>query len=388
MATAAANPLFDDRDIEFLLYEVFQAERLLALPYFAEHDRETFAQAIDSARRLARDVLYPGYRALDAEPPQLVDGKIFVHPRLHEMYAQLVALGLTAAPRPAEVGGQQLPLTVFTLATSYLIAANCAAYGYIGLTQGAAHLLEAFGEERLRREYMMPMYDGLWTGTMALTEPQAGSSLSDVQTTATLTEQGHYLIAGNKIFISAGDHDLTDNVVHMTLARIKGAPAGIKGVSLFCVPKRRLIAGALIDNDVAVAGMIHKIGWRGLPSLALSYGERGDCHGYLVGEPHKGISYMFQMMNEARLLVGLNAVATASVTRALGRKAARRRPRIPRSRKCRSSSMPMCVGCCCARRRSSRVAWRCWCAPHSSQIFHTMRSNPPSEPTRSCCWIC
>jgi butyryl-CoA dehydrogenase len=150
---------------------------------------------------------------------------------------------------------------------------------------------------------------------MALTEPQAGSSLSDVATTATPTDaaDGHYLVAGSKIFISGGDHDLTDNIVHMTLARIRGAPAGIKGVSLFCVPRRRMQAGALVDNDVAVTGLIHKIGWRGLPSLALAYGERGDCHGWLVGEPHKGISYMFQMMNEARIMVGLNGVATASV---------------------------------------------------------------------------
>jgi alkylation response protein AidB-like acyl-CoA dehydrogenase len=340
MATAPTNPLFDDRDIEFLLYEVFAADQLLALPYFADHDRETFAHAIEAARRLAREALYPSYKLLDLEPPQLVDGKILVHRRLRELYVQLVGLGLTAAPRPAEVGGQQLPLTVFTLATSYLMAANCAAYGYIGLTQGAAHLLEAFGDAQLKRDYMTPMYDGKWTGTMALTEPQAGSSLSDVQTTAAPTEHGHYLIRGNKIFISAGDHDLTDNIVHMTLARINGAPAGIKGVSLFCVPKRRFASGgALVDNDVAVAGMIHKIGWRGLPSLALSYGERGECHGYLVGEPHKGISYMFQMMNEARLLVGLNAVATASVayheslayarTRPQGRPLAARDPAQP-----------------------------------------------------------
>jgi butyryl-CoA dehydrogenase len=157
---------------------------------------------------------------------------------------------------------------------------------------------------------MARMYRGEWTGTMALTEPQAGSSLADVATIATPTADGHYLLRGAKIFISGGDHDLADNVVHMTLARIAGAPAGIKGVSLFCVPRRRAEGGALVD--VAVAGMIHKIGWRGLPSLALSYGERGDCRGWLCGEPHQGIRYMFQMMNEARIMVGVNGIATAS----------------------------------------------------------------------------
>jgi butyryl-CoA dehydrogenase len=343
MATGApSNPLFDDRDVDFLLYEVLSAERLLTLPYFADHDRETFAHAIEAARRLARDALYPAYRLLDAEPPQLVGGKILVHKKLRELYAQMVGLGIAAAPRPVEVGGQQLPLTVFAFATAYLMAGNAAAYGYLGLTHGAAHLLEAFGSEALRRDYMARMYAGEWTGTMALTEPQAGSSLSDVQTSATPTDaaDGHHLIRGNKIFISAGDHDLTDNVVHMTLARIVGAPAGIKGVSLFCVPKRRRTGeGALVDNDVAVAGMIHKIGWRGLPSLALSYGERGECHGFLVGEANKGISYMFQMMNEARLMVGLNGVATASAayhdslayarTRPQGRPLAARDPATP-----------------------------------------------------------
>jgi alkylation response protein AidB-like acyl-CoA dehydrogenase len=338
----ATNPLVDDRDVDLLLHGVVDVDRLTRLPYFADHDRETFALVVDSARRLARDVLYPAYRALDEVPPRLVDGRVVVHPRLRELYRHLVGLDLVAAPRPHAVGGQQLPMTVLTAATAYLMAANCAAYGYVGLTQGAGHLLEAFGDETLRREYMARLYRGEWTGTMALTEPQAGSSLADVATTATPTDAGHYLIRGSKIFISGGDHDLADNVVHMTLARIAGAPAGIKGVSLFCVPRRRPSddgARALVDNDVAVTGLIHKIGWRGLPSLALAYGERDDCRGWLVGEPHRGIAYMFQMMNEARIMVGLNGVATASVayhealayarTRPQGRPLARRDPAAP-----------------------------------------------------------
>ena len=309
----AANPLVDDRDVAFLLDEVLDVQRLTRLPYFADHDRSTFELVLGSARRLARDVLYPTYRTLDEAPPRLVDGRVVVHPRLKEVFPQLLDLGMTAAPRPHEVGGQQLPMTITTLASVYLMAANLSAYAYIGLTQGAAHLIEAFGDAAMREEYMQRMYRGEWTGTMALTEPQAGSSLTDVQSTATPTADGHYLIHGSKIFISGGDHDMAENVVHMTLARIKGAPPGIKGVSLFCVPRLRRQDGRLVDNDVSVAGVIHKIGWRALPSLALNYGERGDCRGWLVGEPHKGISYMFQMMNEARIMVGLNAVATASV---------------------------------------------------------------------------
>jgi len=307
------NPLIDDRDVELLLDEVLDVPRLFRLPYFADHDRETVAMFIGAARDLARDVLFPAYRILDAEPPQLIDGRVHVHPRLRPLYAGLIELGVIAAPRPHAVGGSQVPLSVFALASVYLMAGNLSAYGYAGLTQGAAHLLEAFGDEHLRATYMSRMYAGTWTGTMALTEPQAGSSLADITTTAEPTAHGYHLLRGSKIFISGGDHDLADNVVHMTLARIAGAPPGMKGVSLFCVPKRRLEDDALVDNDVAVTGLIHKIGWRGLPSLALAYGERGDCRGWLVGEPHQGIRYMFQMMNEARIMVGLNGVATASV---------------------------------------------------------------------------
>lgn len=320
------NPLVDDRDVAFLLDDVFDLTALTKHAYFADHDRETFHAFIDSARRVARTYLYPAYRALDADPPRLVDGRILVHPRMRELWAQLVGLGVIAAPRSADVGGQQVPLSVFTLASVYLMAGNLSAYGYAGLTQGAAHLIETFGSDDLRSQYMTRMYRGEWTGTMALTEPQAGSSLSDVATIAEPAPDGSYRIRGNKIFISGGDQDVTENVIHMTLARITGALAGIKGVSLFCVPRRRVSSNGLVDNDVSTAGMIHKIGWRGLPSLALSYGERGDCHGYLVGEPHRGISYMFQMMNEARIMVGLNGVATASVAYHESLEYARNRP--------------------------------------------------------------
>ena len=194
-----------------------------------------------------------------------------------------------------------------------LMAANLAAFGYVGLTRGAAHLIEAFGTDALRERYMAPMLEGRFTGTMALTEPHAGSSLADVTTRAIPTGEGHYLVVGAKIFISAADHGLTDNVVNMTLARIEGAPAGTAGISLLAVPQRRPAGDGWVDNDVRVSGAIHKIGWRGLPSVALAYGERGDCRGWLVGAPHQGIRYMFQMMNEARLMVGVNATATASV---------------------------------------------------------------------------
>ncbi len=321
-----ANPLLRDRDVDFLLYEVLDTERLCALPTFAEHSRETFDLYLGATRRLAREVLFPAYKPMDDSPARFDDGRIFLHPRMKQLYPQMVALGVINATRPAEVGGQSLPMTVAAAASAYMMAANASAYGFIGLTTGAAHLIEAFGDARLKNELMTRMYSGEWTGTMALTEPQAGSSLSDVKTTAAPTTAGHYLIRGSKIFISGGDHDLTANVVHMVLARMVDAPPGIKGVSLFAVPKMRNEAGKLVSNDVTVTGAIHKIGWRGLPSLALGYGDRNDCHGWLVGQPNRGLSHMFQMMNEARIMVGMNGVATAMVAYHEALEYARTRP--------------------------------------------------------------
>jgi alkylation response protein AidB-like acyl-CoA dehydrogenase len=310
--TVSANPLLSDRDVDFQLYEVLDAPGLCALPAFSEHSRETFELVLGNVRRFAREVLFPTYRMMDAEPPVFRDGRVHTHPLLRTLYPQLVELGLLTASRPPEVGGQQLPLTLYSMASAYLMAANLSAYAYVGLTIGAAHLLEAFGTPWLREQFMSRLYQGEWTGTMALTEPQAGSSLGDVKTRATPAGDGSYRISGSKIFISGGDHDFAPNVVHLTLARIDGAPPGTRGISLFAVPSRRPEGGRLVDNDVRVAGVIHKIGWRGMPSLALNYGEEGDCHGWLVGPEHRGLACMFQMMNEARIMVGLNGVATAS----------------------------------------------------------------------------
>jgi butyryl-CoA dehydrogenase len=309
----AANPLLSDRDVDFILYELLDVPALCRLPAFAEHSRGTFELYLKSARRLAREVLYPAYKPMDEEPARLVAGAVTTHPRMREIWGRLVDLGALRATRSADVGGQQLPFSVGTAAAAYLMAANLSATAFAGLTSGAAHLIEAFGDEFLKREMMSRMYAGEWTGTMALTEPQAGSSLADVATRATPRVDGTYAMRGSKIFISGGDHDFAENIVHLTLARIDDAPPGIKGLSLFAVPKRRLEGGALVSNDVHVAGAIHKIGWRGLPSLAISFGDEGDCRGWLVGEPHRGLRYMFQMMNDARIMVGMNGVATASV---------------------------------------------------------------------------
>lgn len=319
------NPLVSDRDMEFLLYEVLGVPSLLRLSQFAEHNKETINAYLDVCRRFAREVLFPGYKQIDEQPPVLEDGQIRVHPKLREIWSKMKEIGVISAARPADVGGSQLPFMIATAANIYIMAGNLSTYSYAGLTTGAAHLIEAFASEALKDRYLQRLYEGHWSGTMALTEPQAGSSLADVRTRAT-PHGDHYLISGSKIFISAGDHDLAENIVHMVLARLDDAPAGIKGISLFLVPKKRFEGEKLVPNDVSVAGMIHKIGWRGLPSLALNFGESGDCHGWLVGAPHKGLSYMFQMMNEARIMVGGNGVATASVAYHESLSYARQRP--------------------------------------------------------------
>ena len=312
MATQS-NPLVDDGFVEFLLYDVLDVESLCTLEGYAHHSKEIFDLFIDSVRKLARQKLLPTYRAMDENPPTFENGRIETHPALGDLYDQMVEVGVLSGTRPEDVGGQQIPIVIHTLASAYLMAANLSAYGYVGLTHGAAHLIEAFGSDEVKKEFMAPMYEGEWTGTMALTEPHAGSSLADITTTATPTDEGYYLIKGSKIFISGADHSFRDNVVNLTLARIDGAPSGTKGISLFAVPRMRRENGSLVSNDVTVAGLIHKIGWRGLPSLALEFGDAGDCRGWLVGEPHQGLRCMFQMMNEARIMVGVNGAATASV---------------------------------------------------------------------------
>lgn len=308
-----ANPLVSDRFIDFLLYEVLDAEGLCRLPHFSEHSRATFGPWLAACRRVAREVLWPAYQPMDHRSPRFDNERVQVHPMMRECWRELVGLGVLSASRPLAVGGQQLPLTVATLSHAYLMAANLSAYGYAGLTTGAAHLIEAFGSDEVKAMFLTALYEGQWTGTMALTEPQAGSSLADVTSTATPRPDGRFLLRGTKVFISAGDHDLTENIVHLVLARIDGAPPGTKGISLFAVPRRRPEDGRLIDNDITISGLIHKIGWKGLPSVALSLGDDGDCHGWLVGPPHQGLKCMFQMMNEARLMVGMNGAATASV---------------------------------------------------------------------------
>ncbi|MBI5585187.1 MAG: acyl-CoA dehydrogenase [Deltaproteobacteria bacterium] len=308
-----AEKFVSERNLKFMLYEVFDAETLTQYEYYAEHGREIFDLVLDTALKLGRDILQPLLREMDQNPPQFSDGAVKVHPMVRDWMRTCGEGGWISALAPYDHGGQQLPLLIGAVIRFIFSAANYSASVYPLLTAGAAHLIESFGSEALQETYIPPMYAGQWQGTMALTEPQAGSSLSDLSTLAEPTDRGYYLLRGQKIFISASDHDGVDNIVNLLLARIKGAPPGVKGISLFVVPKFRPEAdGSLVPNDLQVAGSFHKLGYRGSPICQLSLGENNDCRGYLVGEPHQGLAYMFQMMNEARIDVGMSATAIAS----------------------------------------------------------------------------
>ncbi len=301
------------RNLEFLLYETHNVERLSNLAYYEDHTRETYQLVLDTAQKLARDILYPYLGEMDKKAPFMDNGSVKVHPVVKSMMKEWGDGGWIGASMPYEVGGQQLPSIVSTACNFIFAAANFSSTGFPLLTSGAAHLLLSFGCEDMKEIYIPRMLAGEWQGTMALTEPQAGSSLSDIVTRAEPTDKGYYKIRGQKIFISAGDHDGAENIIHMMIARIKGAPPGVKGISLFLVPKKRISGdGSLESNDVTVATVYHKLGYRGCPITQLSLGENDDCRGYLVGDANKGLSYMFQMMNEARLGVGMQATAIAS----------------------------------------------------------------------------
>ncbi|QHV95704.1 acyl-CoA dehydrogenase [Spirosoma endbachense] len=309
-----ATTYFSKRNLQFLLHDVFKAEELTQYDYFSAHDRETFNLVLDSATYIADTLMHPYLKEIDRNQPELKNGRVTVHPKIKEFLKAMGDAGLIGAGFSFDHGGQQLPEMVNSLVGFILMAANNGMM-YAGLSSGAAHLITSFGNPELNAFYVPNMLGGTWQGTMALTEPQAGSSLSDVTTSATPLPDGTYKIKGQKVFISAGDHDAADNIVHLMLARIDGAPKGTKGISLFVVPKYRPASDSpsgFVDNDVVSTGVYHKMGQKGVPAMHLTMGSNDNTIGYLVGEPHHGLPYMFQMMNEARIGVGMTAAAIAT----------------------------------------------------------------------------
>lgn len=320
------NEYINTRFLQFLLLEVFEAPQLSRYELHRDYDAEACLMTLDAAKGLSDTYLFPIFREMDKNKAYYKDGVVEVHPGLKQAIQALAEGGWISAVDAAYNNGQLMPYTLLSASQLCFYAANANAVSYVFLTQGAARLIRNFGSAELADTYIPHLFSGRWQGTMALTEPQAGSSLSDITSSATPTQQGHYLIKGQKIYISGGDHTAVDNVVHLMLARIKGAPAGTKGISLFVVPKHRPENGGLVFNDVTTAGIFGKMGQKGYVAAHLMMGESDDCHGYLVGEPHKGLSYMFQLMNEARIGTGLMATGVASGAYQASLKYANERP--------------------------------------------------------------
>ena len=331
----------DQAELSFLLNEVVDLGRLYTRPRYAHLDRDTVEGILDSAVTVANRYFTPHNRAADLAEPKCVDGKVVLVPEVAQACRAYIDAGFMRMQDDLGQGGMQAPASVVLAVGTCFQAANIASQAYLTLTAAASNLLAVHGSEEQKKRYLEPMREGRWFGTMALSEPQAGSSLADIRTTASPNADGSYSIVGTKQWISAGEHELTENIVHLVLAKIKGAPAGVRGISLFIVPRFRANDDGSVgaDNDVRLVSLLHKMGYRGTTSTILGFGERGECRGWLVGEAHHGLKYMFHMMNEARIGVGLGAAALAyagyrysldyAKTRLQGRPADARDPETP-----------------------------------------------------------
>ena len=311
-----AQSIADRRDVDFVLHEQLGVEQLSQHEKFEEFNKKTVDLIVSEARNLAIKEILPTQKIADEEGCTLENGKVSVPEsfyRIYELFCEGEWLAMSEDP---EWGGQGMPRTVALACADYFNGANYAFMMYPGLTHGAGKLVEAFGSDEQKKLFLKNMFTGKWTGTMLLTEAGAGSDVGALETTATRNDDGTYSITGGKIFISSGEHDLTENIIHPVLARIEGAPEGTKGISLFLVPKVWVNPdGSLGEfNDVVCTGIEEKMGIHGNATCSLTLGGKGKCRGLLLGEENKGMRAMFLMMNEARLLVGMQGFCCASAS--------------------------------------------------------------------------
>lgn len=311
-----AHLLFDTRDWKFILDEQIDLNAILALPHFSDFDRATLDEVFEQAVKFATERIAPLNHKGDREGCKAEGGRVVTPTCYTPVWKEVKESGWIAPTRHAEFGGMGLPFTVVAGATEALSAACQAFFMYAGLTSGAAHLVESFANDDLKKRFVAKMYGGTWGGTMCLTEPGAGSAVGDLTTSAVPVddEPGTYLIEGTKIFISGGDSSFYDNVVHLVLARVKGDPAGTKGISLFAVPRLDVGPDGKIGafNNVAVTRIEEKMGIHGSATCQIAFGSDAPARGYLVGERCNGLPYMFQMMNEARIMCGEQGIALAN----------------------------------------------------------------------------
>ncbi len=310
--------LLSRRDIDFLLFEWLDVDGLTKRERFSEHSRETFAGLLDLCEELATRYFAPHNKKNDAHEPTFDGQRVTTNPEVKEALDAFAKAELLALSMDHSLGGGQLPMAVAGAGLAWFHAANVGTAAYVLLSVANANLLARYGTPEQIEMFVKPTLAGRFTGTMCLSEPQAGSSLADITTRAEPQPDGTYRLFGSKMWISGGDHELSENIVHLVLAKIAGAPAGTRGISLFIVPKFLVEDDGSPGerNDVTLAGINHKMGYRGTVNTALNFGEgiyepagQPGAVGYLVGEPHRGLNYMFHMMNEARLGVGLGAIA-------------------------------------------------------------------------------
>lgn len=301
------------RDLDFILYEVLEIETICARERFKDHSREIFDQVLDTAAKLAENEFYPIAKDIDIHEPEFVDGAA-LHPEFSRTAIDhLRDGGFFGAGFQSKLGGLQLPYVITQGVAAYLGASTGGLSIYLNVTIAAANLLVAHASQKQVEKFVPPMVEGRFFGTMCLSEPHAGSSLADIRMRAEDNDDGTFRLFGDKMWITGGDHSLSENIVHLVLAKLPGAPDGVKGISLFIVPKFLMNEdGSLAElNEVKLIGVNHKMGCRGNVNTALSFGDQNGAVGYLIGEPGNGLFYMFHMMNEARIAVGLSASATA-----------------------------------------------------------------------------
>lgn len=311
-----AQILADRRDIDFVLHEQLEVEDLAEHERFAEFNRKVIDLIISEARTLAVKEILPTQTDGDRIGAQFDSGTVTVPESFHSAWSALKEGEWLALTEDPEWGGQGMPRSVASAAFNLLQSANFAFMMYAGLSHGAGKLIETFGTEEQKQRFLKQLWTGEWTGTMLLTEPQAGSDVGALETLATPNDDGTYSIVGNKIFASSGEHDLAENIIHPVLARIEGAPAGTAGISLFIVPKIWVNEDGSLGgpNDVVCTGLEEKMGIHGNSTGTIALGSKGECRGLLLGEPNKGMRSMFLMMNDARLQVGDQGLACASAS--------------------------------------------------------------------------
>ena len=317
----------DLRDIQFQLFEWLDLGQILSAKRYSDWDAENLDLVIGEALKIAEEQLAPGNEVGDREGASWSDGAVTVPKEFHEAYKTIAEGGWIGSVNSGEFGGLDLPHSVGTAINELFTGSNMSLALVLLLTRGAGELIEHHGSEELRRLYCENLYSGEWTGTMCLTEPQAGSDVGASTTRAEPRDDGSYLITGEKIFITFGDHDMTENVVHTVLARIPGSPEGTRGLSLFVVPKFRVEPDGSLGqpNDVRCASIEHKLGIHGSPTCSMLFGQSGDCQGFLIGEANSGMTLMFEMMNSARIEVGLQGMAVAAASQQAALEFARER---------------------------------------------------------------